>query len=388
MIAPETADRSHRHRPPRRDVFLFLEVFDREGGIQTYNRNLLEAYLKAGYNPPTPSEVFILRDGSDRHNPYARSGLKFRYFSQQRSIAIERLHFAVQLLVSILRDRPRRVYCGHINLVTLTRTICAPLGIPYTAIVHGKEVWRPLPPGKRSALQQADRIWVVSRYSRDLASDANQLDRDRIFQLPCSVDGTRFSPGPKPPALLDRYGLHGATVLMTVARLWSGDIYKGVDVTLRALPSIMAAVPTIKYLVIGRGDDLPRLTALAEQLGVRDRVIFAGFVGDDELPDHYRLADLYSMPSQEGFGIVYLEAMASGVPVISGNSDGSADPLMDGKLGWRVPHRDVDAVAAACIAALTGDQPRSDGAWLRQQVLAAFSKEAFARQVAKLIDGL
>jgi phosphatidylinositol alpha-1,6-mannosyltransferase len=389
MLAPDSVEHDTMQRQAaRRDLFLFLEVFDREGGIQTYNRNLIEAYLKrpTAHRSRSRSEVLILRDTDSRHNPYVHSDLRFRYFHRDRPVPVERLHFSWALLLSILRDRPRRIYCGHINLAPLIHTLCAPFGIPYTAIVHGKEVWEPLPPSKRRALQRADRIWVVSRYSRDLASAANDLDPNRVRQLSCCVDGAQFHPGPKPPHLLDRYGLDGATVILTVARLWSGDIYKGVDVTLRALPTIAKAIPTVKYVVIGRGDDRPRLEALAADLGVRDRVVFAGFIASEELPAHYRLADLYSMPSQEGFGIVYLEAMASGVPVVAGDNDGSADPLMDGKLGWRVPHRSPEAVAIACIEALKGGDRRSDGDWLRREVLAAFSKDAFADRVAALVD--
>jgi phosphatidylinositol alpha-1,6-mannosyltransferase len=140
--------------------------------------------------------------------------------------------------------------------------------------------------------------------------------------------------------LMARYGLAGAKVLMTVARYGLGDIYKGVDVTIRAIPAIAKVFPDVKYLVIGRGDDQPRLAQLAKDLGVSDRVVFAGFVPTSDLVEHYRLADAYIMPSQEGFGIVYLEAMACGKPVLAGDADGSADPLQDGRLGWQVPHRD------------------------------------------------
>jgi len=105
-------------------------------------------------------------------------------------------------------------------------------------------------------------------------------------------------------------------------------------------------------------------------------VIFAGFVPAEELVDHYRLADAYIMPSQEGFGIVYLEAMACGVPVLAGDADGSADPLQDGRLGWQVPHRDPEAMAAACIEILKGGDIKCDGEWLRQEAIGAFGKWA------------
>ncbi|MEM8604312.1 MAG: glycosyltransferase, partial [Cyanobacteria bacterium P01_H01_bin.121] len=246
-------------------------------------------------------------------------------------------------------------------------------------------VWSPLGGGAQRALQQADCIWTISRYSRDRACEANQLQAPQVNLLPCMVDTDRFQPGAKAPELMERYQLTGQRVLMTVARLWSGDIYKGVDVTIRALPKILQQYPNVKYLVIGRGDDQPRLATLAQELGVAEQVVFAGFVPTSELAAHYRLADLYVMPSQEGFGIVYLEAMASGVPVIAGDADGSADPLRDGQLGWQVPHRDPDRTALACLAALQGDDQRCQGAWLREQVFNEFGPTAFTRRLGILL---
>ena len=149
------------------------------------------------------------------------------------------------------------------------------------------------------------------------------------------------------------------------------------DVTIRALPKILQAFPEVKYLVIGHGNDQPRLAQLAKNLNVADCVIFAGFVPTEELVEHYRVADAYIMPSQEGFGIVYLEAMACGIPVLAGDNDGSADPLQDGRLGWRVPHREPESVATACIEMLQGNDPRCNGQWLREQALNKFNKRGF-----------
>jgi len=364
-------------------VFVFLEVFANEGGIQAYNQNLLEAYLRLEEQPP--AEVFILRDPPDCSNPFASRSLKFRYFGD-RSPRLGRLQLAAQLFLCLLQKRPQHVFCGHINLAQMVQLFCQILKIPYTVITHGKEVWEPLPPSQQRALQDASSLWTVSRYSRDRASKTNNINPRKFQLLPCTVDSDRFTPAPKPPYLLDKYGLRGAKVLMTVARLWPGDIYKGVDVTLRALPEIAQAFPEVKYLVIGRGGDRPRLEQLARDLGVADRVIFAGFIPTAELPDHYRIADAYIMPSQEGFGIVYLEAMACGVPVLAGNSDGSADPLQDGKLGWRVPHRDPQAVTSACLEILRGEDRRCDGEWLREKCLDGFAKPAFSRQLQQLLE--
>jgi phosphatidyl-myo-inositol dimannoside synthase len=94
------------------------------------------------------------------------------------------------------------------------------------------------------------------------------------------------------------------------------------------------------------------------------------------------------MPSQEGFGIVYLEAMACGIPVLAGDADGSADPLQDGRLGWQVPHRDPDAVAAACVEMLCPivTQERHNGQWLRQQALELFGHAAFTQRLQKALE--
>ncbi|WP_071189329.1 glycosyltransferase [Trichormus sp. NMC-1] len=363
-------------------VFVFLEIFALEGGIQSYVKDIFRAYL--GLNQSCKAEVFLLRDSPDCVNPFASENLKFNYF-KGNSPKIGRIKLALALFRYLIQNRPQQVFCGHIKLAGLIQILCQPLGIPYTVLTYGKEVWEPLKNQERRALASASAIWTISRYSRDRACAANGIDPHQVKMLPCAIDGDKFTPGSKAPELVEKYGLNNAKVLMTVARLWSGDIYKGVDVTIRALPQIIQVVPEVKYLVIGRGDDQPRLAQLAQDLGVSDRVIFAGFVPTEALMLHYRLADAYVMPSQEGFGIVYLEAMACGVPVLSGDNDGSADPLQDGKLGWRVPHRNLDAVAAACIEILQGQDQRCHGEWLREQAIAIFGIQAFQQRLQQML---
>jgi phosphatidyl-myo-inositol dimannoside synthase len=367
-----------------RHVFVFLEIFSCEGGIQSYVRDILRAC-------PDQADVFLLRDGpQDCAQALSEFGDQLRFHPLKTASGpigtnLSRLRLAVNLLTYLLAKRPDRVFCGHINLAPLVQALCQPLGIPYTLLTYGKEVWSSLPGAQQRALRGADRIWTISRYSRDRLCEANGVGADRVDFLYCAVDGETFRPGAKSSELVERYQLAGHKVLLTVARLWSGDPYKGVDVTIRALPEIARAQPTVKYLVVGRGDDQPRLAQLAQDLGVADRVIFAGFVPTTELAAHYRLADGYVMPSQEGFGIVYLEAMACGVPVIGGNADGSADPLQDGRLGWRVAHRDSGAVAAACVELLGGADRRCDGGWLREEAIGGFGRSAFAQQLQTLL---
>jgi len=364
-------------------VFVFLQVFSWEGGIQSYAQELLSAYAAlAEEGEEYEGEVFLLRDilPKDFSSPH----LKFRGFSSSWA-TWGRVNLAIALCTHLWGKLPNHVFCGHIKLAPLIQWLTEPLGIPYTVFTHGKEVWYPLPEAQKNALRGAADIWTVSRYSGDRMARVNQIPRERVQVVSCVVDPARFYPGEKSPELSDRYALHNHRVLLTVARLWSGDIYKGVDVTIRALPTIIQAFPDVKYLVIGRGDDQPRLAALAEELGVSDRVIFAGFVPTPDLPDHYRLADAYIMPSQEGFGIVYLEAMACGIPVLAGDDDGSADPLQDGRLGWQVPHRDVGSVAQGCIEILQGHDQRCQGEWLREEVIKSFIPLVFKDRLRKLL---
>lgn len=363
-------------------IFVFLEIFAQEGGIQSYVKDVLQAYssLETSYR----AEIFLLRDEIGCSNPFSSKGFTFHYLKTLPAWQ-GRLKLIYALLNTLIKKRPRRVFCGHINLAPLINLLCQPLGIPYTVLTYGKEVWYPLPKAKRFTLQTATDVWTISRYSRDCLCASNNIKSERVKILPCVVNENYFTPAEKPQDLLEKYQLKNSQVLMTVARLWSGDIYKGVDVTIRALPQIIKAYPHVKYLVIGRGDDQPRLAKLAEDLGIGERVIFAGFIPTEDLVNHYRVADAYIMPSQEGFGIVYLEAMCCGIPVLSGDNDGSAEPLQDGLLGWRVPHRDPNSVAKATIEILQGQDQRCHGQWLREKTIEKFSQQALPSILETLI---
>lgn len=361
-------------------VFIFLEIFNQEGGIQSYIKDVLEAYETLDYQ----AEIFLLRDTPDVNNPFKTEKFRFHYLKTLPPF-LGRLKLAFLLLISLIKNCPDHVFCGHIKLAVLVNLFCKTLNIPYTVLTYGKEVWSTLPQFECRALKQANNIWTISRYSQKCLSNANNIDLNQVKILPCVVDENRFFIAEKSPQLLSKYNLKTAKVLMTVARLWSGDIYKGVDVTIRALPQILAIFPNTKYLIIGRGDDQPRLAKLAQDLGLENKVIFAGFIPTEELVNYYQLADAYIMPSQEGFGIVYLEALCCGKPVLSGDNDGSADPLQDERLGWRIPHRDVDAVANACIEILKGGDRRVDGKWLREETLTKFSKQVLPEQLKSLL---
>jgi glycosyltransferase involved in cell wall biosynthesis len=152
-------------------------------------------------------------------------------------------------------------------------------------------------------------------------------------------------------------------VILTVARLAGEERYKGFDEVLEALPQLALRTPAVSYLIVGDGPDRSRLEAKATTLRVRDRVIFAGFVSEEEKADHYRLADAFVMTGRgEGFGIVYLEALACGVPVVASTLDASREAVRDGLLGQVVDPRRREELIAAIVRAFSAREsvPQAD----------------------------
>ena len=164
-------------------VFVFIEIFAGEGGIQSYVKDLFSAYLEVAKENNFQAEVFILRDEIDCDNPYAEEHLNFHYLKTLPPWK-GRLKLALSLVKFLLLNRPQHLYCGHIKLSPLIKLLCQPLGIPYTILTYGKEVWPTLPKSQRQALTAARSIWTISRYSRDCLCKANSIKPDKVSIYP------------------------------------------------------------------------------------------------------------------------------------------------------------------------------------------------------------
>lgn len=254
-------------------------------------------------------------------------------------------------------------------------------------ILHGIEAWN-LKLGLRvNSLKAADHLAAVSHFTRQHVIDALGVNPAIISVVPNTFDTERFQPGPKPTYLLERYGLKPEhKVLLTVSRLARTEHYKGHRQVLAALAKLKEKVPNVRYLIVGTGDDLEGIREAATSRGLQDRVIVAGHVPGSELADHYRLCDAFVMPSsKEGFGIVFLEAMASGKPVLAGCVDGSVDALDKGRLSPLVDPNDAEQIADTLAEILSGEP---DGAlWhqphaLREAVVAQFGFKRVSRLMA------
>jgi phosphatidylinositol alpha-1,6-mannosyltransferase len=324
---------------------LITDGFGGAGGIAQYNRDLIKALTLC----PGIERVTVLPRLGNVDAAALPAGV--RHLKPRRNAAIYSL---AAIKVALTQGPFDAVFCGHLHLAPLARCLASWLGVPLWLQLHGWEAWRVPRRIERQAAERARLITAVSRTTRTRFLAVCGVHPVRVRILPPTVDQS-FHCGARSDELAARYGLRGKRVLLTVGRLDPAERRKGQDQVIRALPGIIAAFPDVVYLIVGGGADAARLETLARELGVADHVVFAGTVSADELPQLYRLADVFVMPStQEGFGIVFLEAAASGLRVIGGNADGSADALADGAIGTLIDPADTAVLVRAVTAALSG----------------------------------
>ncbi|WP_071515983.1 glycosyltransferase [Geitlerinema sp. PCC 9228] len=289
-----------------------------------------------------------------------------------------------------MTKRPHLIISCHVNYSVVLPWLQRWYQIPYWVVAHGLEAWNLKHPQRRYALRHADRVLAVSYYTRSRLLQEQSLSSDRVAVLANTIDENKFCIAPKPLHLLQRYQLTpDQPVILTVSRLGKTARYKGYDQILRALVVVRQFVPQVRYILVGKGDDTPRVQNLIQQLELQDCVTLTGFVEDEELADYYHLCDVFALPSVvEGFGIVYLEAMASGKPVLAGNRDGAVDPLVGGKLGCLVDPEDTEAIADKLIQIINKTYPNSilyEPQRLRAEILARFGLQQFRKTLEQLM---
>lgn len=362
----------------------FPDLYATPGGIQRYSRFLIAALREVWPDPRY--EVFLK---NDRPGDPALDGLEAHASGNLPGWA-RTPAYATRIAARALAERPRLVIAGHLNFAVVSEWLARIADIPYWIVTHGIEAWGVERPALRRALRGAACVVSVSRYTAARLVDEQGLDPARVSLLPGTFDPSLFRPRERPAALARRLGLDpGQPMLLTVARLAGRDRHKGYDVVLDALPDIRQSVPGVRYVIVGEGDDRPRIERRIRELGLERDVTLAGFVPDTELPDYYSLCTLFAMPSKrEGFGIVYLEAMACGRPALAGDRDGSRDALLDGELGVLVDPDDVAALGDAVIEVLAGRHPNRllyDPQGLRARVVERFGPPSFRRRLAETL---
>jgi len=303
-----------------RVLLLSTDIYGGHGGIALYNRDLAEALAARedveevlvvprvvhNHPGPIPPKITFLADAAKGPTQYLRAIARMR------------------------REKPDLVICGHVNLLPVACALA-----PHPLLwVYGIEVWKPMrSPLTRRLLHRCAAVVSISDITlRRLLAWSGY--RGPTHLLPNAIHAEHYGVREKRADLVQRYGLDGKRVLLTVGRLAAEERYKGFDEVLEILGNLPEDVV---YLIAGGGNDFPRLQQKAVKCGLQTRVIFTGLFPEEEKPDLYALANVYVMPSRgEGFGYVFLEALASGVPAIGSRLDGGREALLDGELGLLV----------------------------------------------------
>jgi len=356
-------------------------MFVREGGIE----RLMRLYLKAlgdlcersGRKDTLESLCLSDADRStvahDDLAAYSGKSLK-----RHQGFARNKLRFALTVL-----RRARScdlVVCGHLNqlvVARIARTINPKLR--YCVVAHGIEVWRPYGLIDRWALHGADRILCVSEFTRkQMLRFDKRLEPNRLKVVPNALDPRLAGGGDAATAMSEPP--HAPTIL-SVGRLTRSDSYKGFDSLIEAMPKVLAECPAARLRIVGTGDDLPRLQALATECRVANAVHFLGRVSDDALRAEYAQCSVFALPSRaEGFGLVYLEALTQGKPCI-GAKAGAAPEVIGETGGLCVGYGNVPELAAA-IVELVRTPPDSAALRARAQ---EFSFERFRERLAEAL---
>jgi glycosyltransferase involved in cell wall biosynthesis len=372
----------------RKSIHLwFPNIFEFKGGIQVYSAFLLQALQNL--EPNLDYDVFLKHDTSLAQDFKDLTASRF-HFAGNYPLSLRTAAFAAQIISNGLWQRPNLVISTHLNFTVAAYWLKRLAGIPYWTVAHGVEAWNINNSTLQTALHHADRILAVSNYTRDRLLEEQNLDPNKISILPNTFDHHLWEISEKPVYLLKRHDLEPQQpVILTVSRLSRADPYKGYNQILDALPQIRVSIPNVRYIIVGQGDDLPRLQEFIDRNQLRDCVTLAGFIPDSELKDYYNLCDLFALPSKgEGFGIVYLEALACGKPTLGGDRDGAIDALCRGELGVLVNPDDIGAIAQTSIQILQGNYSHPliyNPEALRQKVIETFGFESFQKTLANFL---
>ena len=354
-----------------RVLALAAEAYGGYGGIAQSTRDLIQALLSI----PEICEVEVLPRLSREPSPETPEGV------WQQAARPGKLAYAFQALKLALIRPPDVVYCGHAFMAPVALLVARLSGARLVSHVHGLEVWNPLSRTARHGLAASDLLLCVSQYTADKVIGILDVDPARCAIVYNTLD-ERFVPGDR-FAARKRFGIKpSAVVLSTVSRLDSGQRHKGHDHVIPLLSDLAADIVGLVYLIAGTGDDRERLERLARDTGAADLVRFVGYVPAEDLPDLYRASDLYVMPSHgEGFGIAFVEAMASGTPALGLDEGGASEALRNGELGRAV---DLTDFPAALATALASDQPGD--AELAMRTRTFFGRNHFQARVAEAMS--
>ena len=354
-------------------LLLSPELFLAEGGIARIMRLYLKALCEIA-GPAGRVDSIVLNDQPGRDERLARYA--DGRLGQHIGCARNKMRF-IRETMRLARHADVLV-CGHMHHLALARLVKVfNPRLEYYLVAHGIEVWRPYSWLERLAQLGARRILCVSEYTRRQLLRFNPaLAPERAVVVFNTLD-PYFSANSTSP-----FGSAFAHPrILTVSRLLSTDTYKGVDTMIEALPLVRREFPFAHLRIVGNGDDLPRLQALAGKLGVAGVVHFTGTIDDEALRHEYATCDLFALPSRkEGFGLVFLEAMTYGKPCLGARAGGVPEVINDA-VGQLAEYGNIPELAAAVADVVR--HPR-DSEVVRRHA-DSFAFPAFQRRLAAVL---
>ena len=361
----------------REAVLVLSSVFETRGGIPRFNQMLCLALDRIGPTAGLDVTVISQSDGLEHYREYGSPWRHVRFVAGGGRAGLIR-----RTLAHCVRKRPDLMLVGLLGMAPLG-ALCRPwLRRGFGFVAHGTEAWLEPRVSRRWAARRARRVFAVSRDTAQAIVRSTGVDAAAVRILHNTLD-----PSFAVPAADEPVAERGLEVL-TVSRLWAEENMKGVDHSLEAFARLAGRYPEARYRIVGKGSDKPRLQALARSLGLAERVRFEEDVPDEQLASRYRDCALFVLPSgQEGFGIVFLEAMRFAKPCIGGAVGGTPEVVRDGETGLLVPFGDREALTAA-LDRLLGDAElrRTMGLAGRRRLLEHFMFDRFEERLAGHLD--
>jgi phosphatidyl-myo-inositol dimannoside synthase len=366
-------------------VGLFTDVLP-AGGVQRASRHVAAVTAKLATDRGMAARFLSLNDPQGLHTVRVGS-LEF----SASGYAGSKIQFALAALRAA-GCKPALVIALHPHLAPITWTMKA-RGGKFRSIVftHGVEVWQPLGWPRGAALRRADLVIGPSADTvQHLISEQGILP-GKVQRLPWGLDPefeARVA-SPAPHSIPPGFPAAGR-IILTVGRWDCAERYKGADTLIAALPRVLKAAPDTSLVLVGDGDDRSRLEKLARDLGVSEHAHFLHGLTPEQLFACYANCDLFALPSRgEGFGLVFLEAMANAKPVIGGAHGGIPDILEDGVTGLLVPHGDVERLAQALESLLNNpSRAREMGARGRNRLEKTFSFAQFQLHLTQILNNV
>ncbi len=372
--------------PQRRGfiVGLFSDLLS-VGGVQLAGRQTAAALARLSAERDLDHRFLSLNDVEAELRAGA-GGQPFTFRGFHRS----KVRFLAEAL-RLARQKPALVLAAHPNLAGPAHAMrfFAPR-LRVAVMTHGIEVWTPLPFLRRHALRRADLIFAPSRDTVQKVTAVQGVREEKIRRLPWAIDPDFLALAAATEKLPVPAGFPEGRIILTVGRWAANERYKGADLLIRAIPKLTGAMPDVQLVAIGDGDDRPCLQEIAKGLGVSRQVHFLPSLAKPELAACYARCDVFALPSSgEGFGFVFLEAMALGKPAVGAARGGIPDLIEDGANGFLVPPDDPERLVAALRALLLDESlRRTMGEKARRRVLEEFSFESFEKELTGALDSL